>query len=127
MLSYDLAGIQTVFQALQGSRPWTYDPEILELPWREEKYNSISARRCDPSGAEPNGRLVFGLLESDGHVTPHPPVRLALERVKQALLRCGYEVSYTRHCRQQILTTSQVVLWQPPPQNEAVETLVSLP
>lgn len=92
MLSYDLQGIKLVFKALQDSSPWNYDNEVLELPWRKDKHDSILARKCDPSESEPNGRLVFGMLESDEHVNPHPPVRLALKMVKQALMSCGYEV-----------------------------------
>lgn len=92
MLSNDLQGIRLVFKALQDSSPWNYDMEILEIPWRKEKFDSILARKCDPSGTEANGRLVFGVLEDDGHVNPHPPVRIALQRVKQALSSCGYEV-----------------------------------
>ncbi|KAF2158764.1 hypothetical protein M409DRAFT_38093 [Zasmidium cellare ATCC 36951] len=107
MLASELEGIQIVFKALQDSSPWTYDNEILELPWRKEKHESILARRCDPVGIEANGRLVFGVLQSDDHVNPHPPIRLALQKVKQALLSCGYEI----------------VPWRPPPQNEAVENL----
>ncbi|TKA25169.1 hypothetical protein B0A50_05867 [Salinomyces thailandicus] len=107
MLAGDLEGIKIVFKALQDSSPWTYDDNALELPWRQEKYDSIIARRCNLSGIEPNGRLVFGMLDSDDHVHPHPPIRLTLRRVKQALLRCGHEI----------------IQWKPPPQNEAVETL----
>lgn len=92
MLAGDLEGIKIVFKALQDSSPWTYDDNALELPWRQEKYDSIIARRCNLSGIEPNGRLVFGMLDSDDHVHPHPPIRLTLRRVKQALLRCGHEV-----------------------------------
>ena len=97
MLSYDLEGIKIVFKALQDSSPWTYDSDILELPWRKDKYDSIVTRSCDVSGTEANGRLVFGILESDDHVTPHPPIRLALQRVKQALISCGYEVRFLLH------------------------------
>lgn len=93
MLANDLEGIRIVFKALQDSSPWTYDDEILELPWRREKHESVLTRRCDPLGTEANGRLVFGVLESDDHVQPHSPIRLALQKVKQALLNCGYEVS----------------------------------
>ena len=125
MLAHDLVGIKLVFQALQESSPWTYDDEILELPWRKEKHESILARRCDPFGTEANGRLVFGVLESDDHVQPQPPIRLALQRVKQALLSCGYEVNPLRHSRNCVLMERQVVSWKPPPQNEAVENLVS--
>lgn len=96
MLSSDLEGIKITFQALLDSSPWTYDHEVLEIPWRHSKYESILARSCSPSQTEANGRLVFGLMTSDGHVNPHAPIRLALQQVKKALLGCGYEVRLPR-------------------------------
>lgn len=62
------------------------------MPWRQNKYDGIMTRSCSTAGADGNGRLVFGVMDTDDNVQLHPPVRLALQRVKQALLSCGYEV-----------------------------------
>lgn len=91
ILSHDLAGITSILKVVLNSTPWMYDIDNLEMPWRQEKYDSILARRCVSQG-EANGRLVFGLMTSDHHVHPHPPIRWALQKVKKALLSCGHEV-----------------------------------
>lgn len=103
MLSYDLGGIITIFKSLLGSSPWMYDIDTLEIPWREEKVESIITRRCK-SPTEANGRLVFGLMTSDGNVNPHPPVRIALQKVKKALTDCGHEVRLQRSLVRHTLT-----------------------
>lgn len=57
-----------------------------------------------------NGRLVFGVLASDGHVRPHPPIQRALNIVVSALRQCGREV----------------IKWSPPPHLPAVEVLFKI-
>lgn len=92
ILSYDLDGIQTVFRAILEASPWTSDIDMLEIPWRQEKHDRILARGCSSASSAANGRLVFGIMNSDSNVSPHPPIRIALQVVKTALIESGYEV-----------------------------------
>lgn len=53
-----------------NSQPWNNDPALVPLPWREVKLPA---------------KLKIGFLWNDGIVTPHPPVRRALDEVARAL------------------------------------------
>lgn len=73
-----------------STTPWNNDINVLELPWQQEKLDSVRRRAC--KSGEANGKLVFGMMESDDVVTPHPAIRRGLSIVKQALESRGYEV-----------------------------------
>ncbi|KAK5172025.1 uncharacterized protein LTR77_003662 [Saxophila tyrrhenica] len=108
LISNDLGGVSRVFQALLSSEPWGLsDVDVLELPWRQEKLDAIR-RRKSRNGS--SGRLVFGVVECDAHVTPHPPVAKAIATTIQALERYGYEV----------------IKWNPPPHAPAVNNLFQI-
>ncbi|KAK6386343.1 hypothetical protein LTR65_009068 [Meristemomyces frigidus] len=94
-----------VLEVLLDSNPWMHDAEAIEMPWRQDKYDDIVARTHN--SGRPDGRLVFGLLTCDEFVQPHPTVSKALQITRQALEQQGYEI----------------VDWQPPAQNEAVDNL----
>jgi len=91
ILSQSIDGLAISFKAILESKPWLYDPEVAEIPWRQDKFNSIISRTCSP-GLQ-NGRLTFGILSSDDFVEPHPTIGQAIAIVKKALQHCGYEVS----------------------------------
>lgn len=77
-ISSSVGGLKLVTKALLSASPWLHDPLVHELPWREEW------GRID--------RLTFGVLRHDGHVTPTPPVRRAVEIVVEAMENLGHEV-----------------------------------
>ncbi|KZS93299.1 amidase [Sistotremastrum niveocremeum HHB9708] len=62
--------------------PWYIEPPLLNMPWNDDLANGKGL----PS------KLCFALLSDDQVVLPHPPIRAALERTKQALLAAGHEV-----------------------------------
>ncbi|KYG41620.1 hypothetical protein M433DRAFT_75476 [Acidomyces richmondensis BFW] len=105
ILSHSIDGLAISFKAILESKPWLYDPEVVEIPWRQDKFDSIISRTC--SRGQQNGRLTFGILSSDDFVEPHPTIGQAIAIVKKALQQCGYEV----------------VDWKPPKQNTAVDNL----
>ena len=63
-----------------SAEPWLHDPELMPLPYRSEL-------ECSP---ETN--LALGIFESDGIVTPHPPIVRAIREVKEALEAAGHKV-----------------------------------
>ncbi|GAA5885685.1 hypothetical protein JCM6882_007527 [Rhodosporidiobolus microsporus] len=70
--------LRTVLDA----QPSNYDATALPFPF-------------DPSAAErvkALPKLAFGVIRTDGHVTPHPPVQRAVEEAVQKLRAAGYEV-----------------------------------
>lgn len=96
-MSSSADGLLQVFQGILSAKPWISDSNVLELPWRQEKLDAIRKRTSRADGVP--GRLVFGVMASDGHVQPHPTVSRAILMVTQALQHFGYET----------------VVWDPPP------------
>jgi amidase len=67
-------------ESLVSSEPWLTDPGVLPIPWRA------------PIEIDSGTKLSFGFMDFDGVVRPHPPIKRALEMVKQALQCLGHEV-----------------------------------
>lgn len=107
-MSADLGGVLTLFQKLLEARAWVHDVDGIELPWRQEKLDAIRRRKCHKDAAD--GRLVFAVMATDGHVTPRPPVARAIALTTRALKHRGYEV----------------VDWDPPPHAPAVNNLFQI-
>ncbi|KAK5449280.1 hypothetical protein LTS15_008822 [Exophiala xenobiotica] len=81
-----VGAIRLMFQSLMASQPWLHDPDVLQLPWRKElEYDT------DKGEAEPLV-LSFGLMATDGVVSPHPPIQRALRTVAEALTGAGHEI-----------------------------------
>lgn len=77
--------LQTAFEALQRAQPWTYDPDVIQIPWRtskEIKWDSTTTQT-----------LSFAVFRDDGLVMPHPPIQRAMRMVEVALRKRGFNVS----------------------------------
>jgi amidase len=92
-MSTDLALLKHLMKCIVGSQTSLDDPFLIDLPWR---VSSIGDSRPGT-----NARPTFAVLHCDGTVSPHPPIRRALDMVVRALQRQGYEVNsavlYTTH------------------------------
>ncbi|CAF3700813.1 unnamed protein product [Rotaria sp. Silwood1] len=74
-------------KAILEQEPWDYDPKVIEIPWREEKYNE------GKTGKKIFGvTTVNGVLGFDGVVMPHPPILRGIQMVVNALQRAGHTV-----------------------------------
>ncbi|KAH8749233.1 amidase [Diaporthe sp. PMI_573] len=71
--------VRLFMSSLVGTKPWLYDPQCLPLPWRTEEEKLPS-------------KLSFGFAMGDGHVTPSPPLRRAMDITKAKLLAAGHEI-----------------------------------
>ena len=71
-----------------STRPWLHDPEILPVPYRS--YLEINRQEVP--------RLAFGILSTDGIVTPHPPILRAIREVGEALVAAGHKVELLGTC-----------------------------
>ena len=86
ILGPSIAALRNMFKALVSSEPWLRDPEVLPLPYEAEaEYNH-----------QDTPKLAFGVLESDGMVTPHPPILRAVREVAKALEAEGHKVFLSR-------------------------------
>lgn len=90
-MSGKLKMLGIAFKDVLDSAPWRKDVDLLEMPWQQEKLDSIRRRKSELGGA--NGRLVFGLMETDDLVVPESAIRRGLATVSQALKDRGYEVN----------------------------------
>lgn len=104
----DLPTIEMATKAVLDTSPWQDDSDIVEIPWREEKLQSIRSRTARHH--ERDGKLVFAVMSCDGNVQVHPPVQRAVALVTKALVQRGYEI----------------IEWQPPPHHDAVQTLFQI-
>ncbi len=92
-MALDLPTVEMAMKVMLESFPWKNDCDVIEMPWRQEKIQSVRSRMS--RRGEKDGNLVFAIMRDDGKVRPHPPIQRALTLVKEALLSQGYEVSMT--------------------------------
>ena len=86
----DLPTLELALKAVLDTFPWQDDCDVVEIPWREEKLQSIRSRTARHH--ERDGKLIFAVMKCDGNVQVHPPVQRAMTLVTKALLQRGYEV-----------------------------------
>jgi amidase len=92
-LATNAASLRLITQAFLDQKPWDVDPMVHEIPWRYMEENSINENIHDGKGMEKRGgKLCFGVLRSDGVVTPMPPVKRAIDILVAALEKAGHEV-----------------------------------
>lgn len=75
---HSVQDLKLVTEVINAHPVAEFDPSCIPVPWRQ----------LTPS---PDKRYVFGLLAFDGVVTPHPPIRRALEESVQKLKAAGHE------------------------------------
>ena len=89
-MAASVSGLGLVTKALLQEEPWLYDPNVLELPWRASQYDAMAKIIADANVG--HGRLAFRIIEHDGVVAPHPPVKRALRIVTNTLEKLGHQV-----------------------------------
>lgn len=90
-ITQDLPSLIKATKVVLEDSLWRNDIDVIEMPWKEEVLQSIQNLSC--ARGERNGKLVFAVMSDDKFVKPHPPIRRAIEIVREALLERGYEVS----------------------------------
>ncbi|EME40421.1 hypothetical protein DOTSEDRAFT_135975 [Dothistroma septosporum NZE10] len=108
LMSNELAMLTKTLYSLLNSHIGQTDPDVIEIPWNQERLDSIRQRKGH--AGQRDGRLCFGVLACDAHVRPHPPILRAIQEVSNALRQSGHEV----------------VEWAPPPHAPAVENLFKI-
>ena len=84
-LSSSLEGLKLFMRTVIGAKPWTRDPSLVPIPWKEGKEGGDGGDRCwDRKEGRDRGKgrsLRVGVMYSDELVTPHPPIQRALREV----------------------------------------------
>lgn len=78
-LATSLRDIELFMKITVGSHTWEQDPKVVPLEWRD--VSSIKTKK-----------LRFGIMWSDGLITPHPPITRALRETTEVLKKAGHEV-----------------------------------
>ncbi|EPQ53515.1 amidase signature enzyme [Gloeophyllum trabeum ATCC 11539] len=73
-----LDDLEYFWKAIMSMNPWKYDHTVIELPWREVRL--------------PEKKVKFGVMWTDGVVTPSPACHRALRDVVSSLRDNGYQV-----------------------------------
>ncbi|KAF2033109.1 amidase [Setomelanomma holmii] len=72
-----LEDITLYSRAIIDAQPWTLDPKMLPIPWRQ---------------VEPKKKLKIAVLSNDGICLPTPPVLRALKETTEGLKEAGHEI-----------------------------------
>jgi amidase len=87
------ASLRLVTKALLSQQPWLYDPLVHEIPWRSEEEEKIQQLlQLIGESVPKEKKLTFGVMYTDGVVTPTAPIRRAIELVTKAIEASGHEV-----------------------------------
>ncbi|KZT20930.1 amidase signature enzyme [Neolentinus lepideus HHB14362 ss-1] len=73
-----LEDLEYFWKAIMSMNPWKYDHTVINLPWREVQL--------------PEKKVKFGVMWTDGVVTPSPACHRALQDVVSSLRDNGYQV-----------------------------------
>ncbi|KAF2623571.1 amidase [Macroventuria anomochaeta] len=88
------SSLRLVTKALLSQQPWLYDPLVHEIPWRSAEEEHIQQLLQFVGESVPKEkRLAFGIIHTDGVVTPTAPIRRAIKLVTKALEAAGHEIT----------------------------------
>ncbi len=89
-------------RSVVSMKPWTYDPTVHPIPWREDIEKEYTNK---------GKRLKVAFLRTDNVVDPSPACERALEMVELALKRDGHEiVEISPPCMYEALKMASVLL-----------------
>jgi amidase len=87
-IATSLRDCELFLRVVGGAGAWRGDPDVVVGGW--ETWGGAPSMAMSVAGGKRKSR--FGLLRTDGNVTPLPPVDRALSDTKAALLAAGAEV-----------------------------------
>lgn len=90
-LAPTVGSLRFVIKAILSQQPWLHDPLVHEIPWRDPHEREIMSL-INSVGSQNDARLFFGVMSTDGRVTPSPPVCRAIDLVVEALRSKGHEI-----------------------------------
>lgn len=84
-MARSLEDVELLMSAIIGGRPWKREPGLLPLAWRGEQVLDELRERITSGG-----KIRLGYFIDDGVVTPHPPVRRAMQESLAAIEASGW-------------------------------------
>jgi amidase len=80
-MARSLSSLTLVTKLVIEAAPWTMDPQLPPIPWRENVFQDFSTRL-----------LVVGAMLDDGVVKVHPPIERVFCELVTKLKAAGHEV-----------------------------------
>lgn len=80
-MTRSISSLTTITKAVISAEPWTLDPKVTPIPWRDDIYHDTI-----------NRKLVIGVMRDDGVVKVHPPIKRVLSEVVKKLEAAGHEI-----------------------------------
>ncbi|KAK5798037.1 hypothetical protein VI817_004328 [Penicillium citrinum] len=80
-MARSLSSLTLVTKLVIETAPWTIDPQLPPIPWRDNVFDDLSTRQ-----------LVIGTMLDDGVVKVHPPVERVFREYVARLKAAGHEV-----------------------------------
>ncbi|KAK6411887.1 hypothetical protein LTR95_018034, partial [Oleoguttula sp. CCFEE 5521] len=81
-IAHSMRDCEMFLRIIGDGKPWLFDPDCLAQSWEQQR--SI-ASPLTSSGDKRRPVLRVGIVRTDGHVTPLPPVQRVIEDVASAL------------------------------------------
>ncbi|KAF9770285.1 hypothetical protein IL306_012187 [Fusarium sp. DS 682] len=80
-MARSLSSLKLVTKLTIDAEPWTTDPQLPPIPWREDIFQESSTRP-----------LVIGAMVGDGMAKVHPPIERIFRGLVAKLQAAGHEV-----------------------------------
>ena len=88
-----LDSLHLIMTSILSLTPWNRDPYVAHIPWRQSIVDETLSRVKDDGMTASRFPLKLGLFQSDGVVTPHPPIQRGLQLLADAVMKAGHKAS----------------------------------
>lgn len=81
-IAHSIRDCEMLLRVVGDNQPWLFDPDVIPQSWQQQ---SGIHTRLPPPGPRRNTPLRIGIVRTDGHVTPLPPVQRMIDEVAKTL------------------------------------------
>lgn len=81
-IAHSIRDCEMLLRVVGDNQPWLFDPDVIPQSWQQQ---SGIHTRLPPPGPRRKNPLRIGIVRTDGHVTPLPPVQRMIDEVAKTL------------------------------------------
>jgi amidase len=82
-IAHSIRDCEMLLRVVGDNQPWLFDPDVIPQSWQQQ--SGIHTRLLPPGPRRQNTPLRIGIVRTDGHVTPLPPVQRMIDEVAKTL------------------------------------------
>lgn len=82
-IAHSIRDCEMLLRVVGDNQPWLFDPDVIPQSWQQQ--SGIHTRLPPPGPRRQNTPLRIGIVRTDGHVTPLPPVQRMIDEVAKTL------------------------------------------